>query len=212
MSSSRTFRVFISSTFSDLTAERDALQSSVFPRLRELCERRGARFAPIDLRWGVSSKAAQDLQTMEICMDEIRRCQQTKRQPNFVIMLGRRYGWRPLPAALPAEQFTALCQTEALAPYLQDIDAWYSQVDENAVPPLRLLQSPRPSSDKASLEDEVSLLRVLERAAIELGWKAEQRVKLGGSATEQEIVQGLLSESALSDARAHASVLARVRR
>ncbi len=33
----RNFRIFISSTFSDLVAERNALQARVFPRLRELC-------------------------------------------------------------------------------------------------------------------------------------------------------------------------------
>jgi len=33
---SRTFRVFVSSTFSDLKAERNALQERVFPRLRAL--------------------------------------------------------------------------------------------------------------------------------------------------------------------------------
>jgi len=32
----RTFRVFVSSTFSDLKAERNALQERVFPRLRAL--------------------------------------------------------------------------------------------------------------------------------------------------------------------------------
>jgi hypothetical protein len=40
----RTFRVFVSSTFEDLKAERDALQRDVFPRLRKLCEANGARF------------------------------------------------------------------------------------------------------------------------------------------------------------------------
>lgn len=37
-----TFRVFVSSTFSDLFAERNALQEHVFPRLRVLPEARGA--------------------------------------------------------------------------------------------------------------------------------------------------------------------------
>src|SRR5262245_24824198 len=95
---SKTFRVFISSTFADLIAERAALHDRVFPRLRDLCERRGAHFSPIDLRWGISEEAGQDQRTMEICLDEIRRCQETTVRPNFVIMLGRRYGWRPLPA------------------------------------------------------------------------------------------------------------------
>ena len=48
-----TFRVFVSPTFSDLAAERNALQEHVFPRLREFCQKRGARFQAIDLRWGV---------------------------------------------------------------------------------------------------------------------------------------------------------------
>ena len=70
----RTFRVFVSSTFEDLKQERDALQREVFPQLRKLCEQHGARFQPIDLRWGVRDQAALDQQTMEICLREIRRC------------------------------------------------------------------------------------------------------------------------------------------
>ena len=50
---SRTFRIFVSSTFSDLKEERNALQQHVFPRLRELRSRHGCRFQAIDLRWGI---------------------------------------------------------------------------------------------------------------------------------------------------------------
>lgn len=46
-----TFRVFVSSTFSDLIAERNALHELVFPKLRELCLQHGCRFQAIDLRW-----------------------------------------------------------------------------------------------------------------------------------------------------------------
>lgn len=49
--SSRTFRIFVSSTFSDLKAERNALQEKVFPRLRDLATAHGCRFQAIDLRW-----------------------------------------------------------------------------------------------------------------------------------------------------------------
>ena len=45
----RTIRVFISSTFSDLKAERNALQERVFPRLKRYCRRRGWSFQAIDL-------------------------------------------------------------------------------------------------------------------------------------------------------------------
>ena len=46
-----TFRVFVSSTFSDLVAERNALQEHVFPRLRGFCQKRGARLQAIGLRY-----------------------------------------------------------------------------------------------------------------------------------------------------------------
>jgi len=99
-----TFRIFVSSTFSDLVAERNALQEHVFPRLRELCERHGCRFQAIDLRWGVSEEAGLDQQTMKICLTEIARCQRVTPRPNFIILLGDRYGWRPLPYAIPAAE------------------------------------------------------------------------------------------------------------
>ena len=69
------FRVFVSSTFEDMQAERRALHEEVFPVLTQFCRERGARFEPIDLRWGVSAEAGRDHRTMQICLDEIVRCQ-----------------------------------------------------------------------------------------------------------------------------------------
>ncbi|MBC7818324.1 MAG: DUF4062 domain-containing protein, partial [Planctomycetaceae bacterium] len=37
----RTIRVFVSSTFRDMQAERDELVLKIFPQLRRLCEERG---------------------------------------------------------------------------------------------------------------------------------------------------------------------------
>ncbi len=50
-------RVFVSSTFTDLQLERDALQKEVFPKLEQLCASRRFQFQAIDLRWGVPSEA-----------------------------------------------------------------------------------------------------------------------------------------------------------
>ena|SRR5437870_753140 len=69
---SKTFRIFVSSTFSDLKEERNALQREVFPKLRELCMQHGCRFQAIDLRWGIREEAALDQQTMRICLENIR--------------------------------------------------------------------------------------------------------------------------------------------
>ncbi|MFQ5770791.1 MAG: DUF4062 domain-containing protein, partial [bacterium] len=102
---SKTFRIFVSSTFTDLKEERNALQKYVFPRLRELCIQHGCRFQAIDLRWGVREEAALDQQTMKICLGEIDRCQKTTPRPNFIVLLGDRYGWRPPPVEIPEQEF-----------------------------------------------------------------------------------------------------------
>jgi hypothetical protein len=66
-------RVFVSSTFSDLKIERDALQKRVFPKLQQMCLREKFQFQAIDLRWGVSAEAGLDHRTMRICFEELRR-------------------------------------------------------------------------------------------------------------------------------------------
>ena len=100
----QTFRIFVSSTFNDLKAERNALQAYVFPRLREFCEGNDAHFQPIDLRWGVSDEASLDQQAMSICL-RVDRCKKTSPRPNFIVLLGNRYGWMPPPAQIPDEDY-----------------------------------------------------------------------------------------------------------
>ena len=87
----RIFRLFISSTFSDFIAEREALQKNVFPRLEKFCAERGARFQAIDLRWGITEEAQREHYTMRICLEEVQRCQQLSPRPNFAVLLGDRY-------------------------------------------------------------------------------------------------------------------------
>src|SRR5260370_19655901 len=107
----KTFRVFISSALNDLQAERNALQSLVFPRLRMLCQQHGARFQAIDLRWGVSEEASHEQNTMAICLDEIARCQRVSPRPNFLLLLGQRYAWRPAPVKIPGVLFHKILRT-----------------------------------------------------------------------------------------------------
>lgn len=52
----RVIRVFVSSTFRDMQAERDELVLKIFPQLRRLCEERGVTWGEIDLRWGISDE------------------------------------------------------------------------------------------------------------------------------------------------------------
>ena len=86
----RVVRVFVSSTFRDMRAERDELVKRVFPQLRKLCEERGVTWADVDLRWGITEEQSAEGEVLPICLAEIQRC-----RPYFIGLLGERYGWVP---------------------------------------------------------------------------------------------------------------------
>src|SRR6185503_14450500 len=119
-------RVFVSSTFTDLKRERDALQGNVFPKLEQLCASRQFQFQAIDLRWGVPTEAGLDHRTMRICFEELRRSQEISPQPNFLILLGNRYGWRPLPEEISISEFERLeiVATSISSETLADLRHW----------------------------------------------------------------------------------------
>ncbi|HWM25822.1 MAG TPA: DUF4062 domain-containing protein [Chthoniobacterales bacterium] len=97
----RAVRLFISSTFRDMHAEREELVKFTLPRIRKLCEERGVGFAEIDLRWGITQEQSERGEVLPICFAEIDRC-----RPYFIGLLGDRYGWIPdhLPEDLLADQ------------------------------------------------------------------------------------------------------------
>jgi len=65
----KTFRLFISSTFSDFHRERELLQTEVFPEIKVYCAEKGYTFQSIDLRWGVNQEAQLDQKTLELCLE-----------------------------------------------------------------------------------------------------------------------------------------------
>jgi hypothetical protein len=211
----KTFRIFVSSTFSDLKEERNALQEKVFPRLKELCLQRGCRFQAVDLRWGVREEAGLDQQTMKICLGEIERCQKVTPRPNFIVLLGDRYGWRPLPADIPAGEYERIVTLVNDAGDKALLGKWYRR-DDNAVPPVYCLL-PRKIEVAAGASDEerrhavnreaqewggveARLRSILAAAAIKAGFAEEQMKKYLASATEQEIEAGAMQ---VADAEKH---------
>jgi WD40 repeat protein len=198
----RIFRVFVSSTFEDLRIERDALHR-VFPLIRRFCEDRGARFDAVDLRWGISEEASHDQRTMHVCLEEVRRCQAATPRPNFLVLLGERYGWTPLPPEVPIEDFTRIQNVATRLQRSHILDGLYPEIDLNADPPVYCLRPRQDESDKDWRELEREGIALFRRAARELGFSAAQRAAYGGSATEQEIFHGLLRDEVLPDAREH---------
>jgi hypothetical protein len=190
---SRIIRLFISSTFEDMTNERNAIHKHVFPRLKAYCEENGFRFQAIDLRWGISEEASIDQRTMEICLKEVERCQQVTKRPNLLILLGDRYGWRPLPYTIPDADHLKIRKfiSEAGRKLL---DKWYRK-DENNIPPIRVLQ-PRYDEyiDYATWKEKVEspLHTALEEAAITAGFTGEDLIPYTASAVHQEVSLGVL--------------------
>jgi tetratricopeptide (TPR) repeat protein len=83
----RNVRVFISSTFRDMHAEREELVKHVFPQLRDFCERRRVVLTEVDLRWGIPQEEVDAGKVLPICLAEVTNC-----HPFFVCLLGDRYG------------------------------------------------------------------------------------------------------------------------
>ncbi len=87
-----TIRVFVSSTFRDMQAERDYLVTVVFPELRERLRFLHLELHDVDLRWGVPAADADRERTNPwvSCRRWIDRV-----EPFFICLLGQRYGWIP---------------------------------------------------------------------------------------------------------------------
>lgn len=93
IAASREVRVFLSSTFADMQAERDYLVKKIFPAVRSEFRRRNVDLTVLDLRWGITEEESKSGKVIEICMDEISRT-----RPFFIGLIGGRYGWVPTAA------------------------------------------------------------------------------------------------------------------
>jgi WD40 repeat protein len=188
----KTFRVFVSSTFTDMREERHILQREVFPRLKSLCESKGASFQDVDLRWGVNEEAQLDQKIMNLCLGEIARCQRLSPKPNFIILLGDKYGWQPIPERIPNPEMELMLR-ELFPDDKSFITSWYRE-DRNAVPPEYVLQ-PRGEGfhryeDWQKIEN--ALQSILRSAVNRLALSADQNIKYFASATHQEIIRGAM--------------------
>ena len=190
----KTFRLFISSTFNDLKEERNTLQNEVFPAIKEFCQRNGFNFEPIDLRWGVTNEAGLDHQAMDICINEVKKVLNYPR-PNFLVILGNRYGWIPIPNKIESKYFHLLLKTVSRQEKLV-LETWYKK-DMNSIPPYHILQ---PIEDILVHESNIENAWHKEEAILrEIFLKYQnlfpEDLHIGKSATEQEIISGILESA-----------------
>ena len=84
-----TFRIFVSSTFADMHAERDYLREHAFRRLSAELSQEGYGFMPIDLRGSVEETYGDaERNVFHMCLRRVDDC-----RPRFLGLVGDRYGW-----------------------------------------------------------------------------------------------------------------------
>ncbi|XP_012943969.1 NACHT and WD repeat domain-containing protein 2 [Aplysia californica] len=210
--SSKIVRIFTSSTFTDTTLERNNLMEKVYPRIKDYCrEKHGLEFQVVDMRWGVRDEATDDHMTTKLCMQEIVNCQRVSMGPNFIVFLGQKYGYRPIPAEILASEFELLRECAKQDPNeVKLLDEWYKR-DDNFVPAVYVLQ-PISSiftnfnnkrhqrlmeNDQAAWWDTFTrLTRIIRKAAqvlfITKKIDREQRHNFFMSVTEREVENGIL--------------------
>ena len=191
----KTFRLFISSTFSDFTGEREILQLEVFPQLEKYCSSHGYQFQAIDLRWGVMEEAQVDQKTIEICLNEVKICKHYP-HPNFLIMLGDRYGWVPLPYAIERAEFERILDYYSTDTLAKDLLLEWYQLDENHIMNMRSVAYVIKArmGEYLAFEKwekiENHLRKLLQDASLHIGNDINKQ-KYYISATEREVNEGM---------------------
>lgn len=195
----RTFRVFVSSTFNDFLTERQYLSEEITRVVGDYCQSKGYNLQLIDLRWGISEESALNQKTIPICLEEVRRCHFWSPKPNFLLMVGERYGWIPLPFVIKRtelEQFLLVCSPKNRKLLKQ----WY-WFDGNAIGGEYYLCPRQGEYEKEEKWDQVQkeLQRILIDAAKKCRLAPQDMLRYTASATEQEIIEGFLGNSDICD-------------
>ncbi|XP_040300765.1 NACHT domain- and WD repeat-containing protein 1 isoform X2 [Herpailurus yagouaroundi] len=178
-----------------MDAEREALQSTAYPKVQNFCQKHGLMFEVVDLRWGIRNTEAAEHMTTELCLEELDRCRKTSTGPAFVALLGDQYGPCPVPTLIEEKEWEALRAQLTSKPRDLELVAQHFRRDENAVPPTYLLQAL--GTSEACGPEEATLTSVLRSGAQEarrLGLiTQEQWHRYHWSVIEWEIDRGLLS-------------------
>ena len=169
--------IFVSSTFTDMHAERASLDRVVFPELRYWGRRKGIDITAVDLRWGITREESDLHRAVKLCLAEVRRC-----APFFIALLGDRYGWVPPPETIPSNRFNKLAATTD--PRMQAVlERCYSE-DQHSSPKVHRLRARRFFEEN----DDMILSSLFESSS---------DPALGLSITEREIREALLCPNIL---------------
>lgn len=190
---SKTFKLFISSTFLDFKKEREILNTTIYEEISSFCKKYGYSFEIIDLHWGISLNAGYQQLTVPICLEEISKCKNGLK-PNFLMMVAERRGWVPLPETIYEEDWklisSVISNTEQ-----KSLCKWYN-LDYNAIPAVYHLKvrSGEMLKQENWEKEEKYILQILQSAAIKVFSKEKAQDFCFKSVTEKEIEHGFFME------------------
>ncbi|XP_028905545.1 NACHT domain- and WD repeat-containing protein 1 [Ornithorhynchus anatinus] len=193
-----------------MDTEREALLEGAYPEVENFCQKHGLMFEVIDLRWGVRDFEAADHMMVELCLEEIKLCQEISAGPTFIALVGDRYGRCPLPRLIGEKEFDALSsQLTGNTGYMRLLVKWFWK-DENAIPPAYTLQpitthlpcyQEKRWGEREAWRREESLLATVLHSAAQAAEKhglisKEEERRYHKSAIEWEIEEGLPNKGA----------------
>ena len=106
----RVLKFFVSSTFTDTTAERDAFMARVYPVVRARARMLRVTFEPAEMRWGIRAASNDDNRTEELCMRKLAECKRESGGLFFLSVWADKYGFCPIPRSVLSSEFAPLLE------------------------------------------------------------------------------------------------------
>ncbi len=136
---------------------------------------------------------------MNVCLEEIRRCRKATPRPNFLLLVGNRRGWMPVPPQIPLDEWDRICVRLSGGDRAL-LETWYARDDNSDPPQYRLRPRTGEFTDRDAQKGartgwkgtEARLHEVLAGAVAALELAEQRRRVYLASATEQEIAVGAL--------------------
>ncbi|XP_034293392.1 NACHT domain- and WD repeat-containing protein 1 [Pantherophis guttatus] len=176
-----------------MAAEREALMEMAYPEVQVFCQKHGLMFEVIDLRWGTFAHhmGTRHLST-QLFLEEIKRCQKLSVSSSFIALLGNDYGRCTTPLTIVELEFEAIRAQLLEEPKTLQLLAQRYLKDENAIPPVYVLQQSSQAGPDGVEEDLLLILRRAACQAEKLGLiSREQLQNYHKSDIYQEIEAGL---------------------
>ncbi|CAF1241402.1 unnamed protein product [Rotaria sordida] len=188
---SHIIRLFISSTFKDMSDERDKIMHVIYPKLEKYCSSKGYILQIVDMRWGIFESASNEQLTTDICLDEIRLAKELSNGPFFIAILSHRYGSKFSPRSITKIEFDLLLQ-QCNQNEKNLLHTWYD-IDKNNIPIIYNLKSLEDDDLKNKWEtsDSKLVIDLLRRCANAANLNEDDQIKYTRSVTEIEIQEGI---------------------